>query len=168
MNMRLLFLIVGVLAILIEDIPCYAKSDSRLEVAVTVNSNYRGESPENLPFIQKAAEEAGVSVEWQVYDQKNWQEQFQLKIEEEKQPDIFINCITETDFAEYKDKFMELDQLIENEAPDIMKAYQEDPLLRVYSTQEDGHIYGLAVKRPYRPYIWKKWIINKNWLKVIV
>lgn len=136
-----------------------------LNVAVTVDYRYKGRSPEELPFIDELEKEANVSVSWQVYDESTWQEQLQMVMESDRQPDIYINCISEENFAQYRDQFMELDPLIDENAPNIRAAYEEDPILREYSTQADGHIYGLASRRPYRPKIWKKWIINEEWLK---
>lgn len=141
-----------------------AKNKDVLNVAIAVNYSWNGIEPEKLPFIEKLTEEANVDIKWSIYDQNEWSRQLPLYMQEKKQPDIYINCFSESEFSEYQDKFMPLDEIMEKYAPDIEKAYREDAQLRSYSEQRDGRIYGLAVRKPYRPSVWQKWIINQEWL----
>lgn len=132
-----------------------AKNKDVLNVAIAVNYSWNGIEPEKLPFIEKLTEEANVDIKWSIYDQNEWNRQLPLYMQEKKQPDIYINCFSESEFIEYQDKFMPLDEIMEKYAPDIEKAYREDAQLRSYSEQRDGRIYGLAVRKPYRPSVWK-------------
>lgn len=152
---------------------CYAGNESQgrienraketLDIAIAVDYEWQI-TPEHLPFVQDIEKEAGVEINWRVYDKNIWHRQLALQMESGSRPDIYMNCISETDFAEYREAFMPLDELIELYAPDIARAYAKDRVLSDYSRQADGRIYGLAVRKPYRPGIWQKWMINQEWL----
>ncbi len=120
--------------------------------------------PGNTRFLVEAAEEAGVNIQWIVFTNSTWEESKQMILEADNPPDIFINCVSKSDYAAHADVFEPLEGLIEKYAPNIAAAFDEDGQLRDYATESDGHIYGLACRKPFQPDTWLKWTINKAWL----
>lgn len=152
-----------VLAGLLACVPAAGEAElPTLDVAIVLSSWTL--MPEDMPFFAEAAAEVGVKIRWHVYSYTSWSEQKSMILSADNRPDVFINCLTLADVATYRDQLAPLDDLIEQYAPNIRKAYAEDEAMREFSTDADGSIYGLAQRRPYRPNTWRKWIINKTWL----
>ena len=118
-----------VLAGLLACVPAAGEAElPTLDVAIVLSSWTL--MPEDMPFFAEAAAEVGVKIRWHVYSYTSWSEQKSMILSADNRPDVFINCLTLADVATYRDQLAPLDDLIEQYAPNIRKAYAEDEAMR--------------------------------------
>lgn len=151
-------------------------------VAVTVNSTgypivsepitIRVVAPEwnnegdfnEMQMVQEYEEKTNIHVEWILFNDSNMIEVLNRELSRENIPDVFL--MAELPYMDsYKDRFLAVDELIEQYAPNIKKAMEVDPVSEKICTEDDGHMY--AVPSFYRsksealrgiPFINKKWL----------
>jgi putative aldouronate transport system substrate-binding protein len=63
-------------------------------------------------------------------------------------PDLIIgrNGVTDAEHKKFMGLFQELTELIETEAPNVQKMFEEEPITKRISTDADGEIYGISKK----------------------
>ncbi|MCU9612580.1 extracellular solute-binding protein [Caldibacillus lycopersici] len=117
-------------------------------------------------FVEETEKEVGISIDWDVYLNSEWGDKKSVLMVGGDLPDAFWGSITLTDadIAQNQGVFIPLEDLIEENMPNLMKAFEEDPTLRAIVTSPDGHIYSLPKKLPLRPLTGNQLFINQKWL----
>ncbi len=97
-----------------------------------------------------------------------WNEQKNILFASGNLPDIFLhadftaNDITQ--FGQFGQQFMPLNDLIEQYAPSIKKLFAEHPEVKAAVTSPDGNIYSLPSYFQYPSYSFVRAFIHKGWL----
>ncbi|MEM5595877.1 hypothetical protein AAHB53_05270 [Niallia circulans] len=81
-------------------------------------------------------------------------------------PDAFWGslALSDGDIAQNQSLFIPLEDLIAENMPNLMAAFDKEPSLRALVTSPDGHIYSLPKKLPLRPLTGNQLFINQKWL----
>ena len=105
---------------------------------------YHGD-PNDMSLYTKLGEETNVKVNWIVVPETNWSERYNIMINSGDLPDVFYRCsISSSDVNRYgrQGLFIELTDLINRYAPNLVKVMNQDPLFKAGSTNPtDGKIY---------------------------
>lgn len=117
-------------------------------------------------FVEKTEKEAGISIDWDTYVNSEWGDKKSLLLAGGDLPDAFWGSIslTDADMAKNSGVFIPLEDLIEENMPNLKAAFDADPTLRAMATSPDGHIYSLPKKLPLRPIAGNSLFINQKWL----
>ncbi|MBD1381536.1 type 2 periplasmic-binding domain-containing protein [Metabacillus arenae] len=117
-------------------------------------------------FVEETEKEAGISIDWDTYLNSEWGDKKSLLMAGGELPDAFWGSIslTDSDIAKNSGVFIPLEDLIEENMPNLKAAFDEDPALRAMVTSPDGHIYSLPKKLPLRPIAGNSLFINQKWL----
>lgn len=117
-------------------------------------------------FVGSLEEKHNVKINWDVYMDSDWSEQKSLMLASSELPDAFFGsiCLTDIDIAQNMSSFIKLDDLIEENMPNLSAILANDnTLLSLIKTQDDA-IYSLPKKLPLRPETANGLYINKTWL----
>lgn len=117
-------------------------------------------------FVEETEKEAGISIDWDTYLNSEWGDKKSLLMAGGDLPDAFWGSLTlgDADIAKNSGVFIPLEDLIEENMPNLKAAFDEDPALRAMATSPDGHIYSLPKKLPLRPIAGNALFINQQWL----
>ena len=118
-------------------------------------------------FMKNLEEKHNMNIDWQIYYNADWAEQKSLLLASGDLPDAFFGSITlkATDVAQNKSYFIELDDLIQENMPNLLKAFESEPQLKAIATGRDGKIISLPKKLPMRPIVCgTEAFINQEWL----
>lgn len=117
-------------------------------------------------FIAETETEANVEIEWDIYLNSDWGDQKAVLMAGGELPDAFLGSIslTDSDIATFRSQFVPLNDLIEENMPNLTQALEEDATLRPLITSPDGEIYSLPAKLPMRPEAGNQMFINQTWL----
>lgn len=117
-------------------------------------------------FVAETEEEADININWDVYLNSDWGERKGVMMAGGELPDAFLGSITlnDSDVAQFSDSFLPLENLIQENMPNLVAAMEEDPNLEPLITSPDGHIYSLPTKLPLRPQAGNQLFINQQWL----
>ncbi|MFC0211593.1 ABC transporter substrate-binding protein [Paenibacillus chartarius] len=118
-----------------------------------------------MQWLQEAQQRAGVEIEWQEVT-ADWPQKKGALLASGDIPDLIIgpNAITDADMAQFNGLFQELTGLIDKNAPNVKKMFEEKPETKVIATQTDGKVYGLPKYQRYWPATATRQFINKQWL----
>ncbi len=102
-------------------------------------------------FTKWMEEKTGVKIDWQVIPSRdNVPEKVNLVLASGKYPDVFFGVhMTASQIAQYgvqEKVFLPLETLINSQAPELKKIFQEVPGSRDEITSLDGHIYSMPAK----------------------
>lgn len=117
-------------------------------------------------FPDQAAEETGISIEWQTILNADWGDKKAVLLAGGDLPDAFMGsiCFTESDVLRNAGTFVALDDYIDEYMPNFKAILESDPTMKALSVSADGHIYGLPSKKPCRPTVANQVFINQTWL----
>ena len=93
-----------------------------------------------LQWLQELEEKANVDIEWeQIYS--DWETTKSTRFASGDIPDILINATVDSDYTKYNGLFMELSSLIEENAPNVMQMFEEEPDTRILATTKEDKIF---------------------------
>lgn len=117
-------------------------------------------------FVEETEKEAGIKIDWDIYQNSEWGDKKSLLLAGGDLPDAFFGslALSDADVAKNTGVFIPLEDLIEENMPNLKAAFEEDPALRAMVTSPDGHIYSLPKKLPLRPIAGNSMFINQKWL----
>jgi putative aldouronate transport system substrate-binding protein len=117
-------------------------------------------------FVEQTEKEAGIQVEWDVYLNSDWGDKKPVIMVGGDLPDAFWGSITlnDSDIIKNSSLFLPLEDLIDENMPNLKAAFEAEPKLRALVTSSDGHIYSLPKKLPLRPKAGNQLFINQTWL----
>lgn len=117
-------------------------------------------------FIEDSEKDEGINVDWDIYLNADWGDKKSVLIAGGDLPDAFLgsNALTDAEIAQNQNMFIPLEDLIEENMPNLKAAMEKEPKLRALVTSPDGHIYSLPKKLPLRPIIGNQLFINQKWL----
>lgn len=116
-----------------------------------------------LQWLQELEEKANVDIEWeQIYS--DWETTKSTWFASGDIPDILINATVDSDYTKYNGLFMELSSLIEENAPNVMQMFEEEPDTRILATTKEGKIFATPKFQGKWPATNTVMFINKEWL----
>ena len=116
-----------------------------------------------LQWLQELEAKANVDIEWeQIYS--DWETTKSTRFASGDIPDILINATVDSDYTKYNGLFMELSQLIEENAPNVMQMFEEEPDTRILATTKEGKIFAAPKFQGKWPATNTVMFINKKWL----
>ena len=116
-----------------------------------------------LQWLQELEAKANVDIEWeQIYS--DWETTKSTRFASGDIPDILINATVDSDYTKYNGLFMELTQLIEENAPNVMQMFEEEPDTRILATTKEGKIFAAPKFQGKWPATNTVMFINKEWL----
>lgn len=117
-------------------------------------------------FVEETEKKAGITVDWDTYLNSEWTDKKSVLLAGGDLPDAFWGslALTDGDIAQNQSLFIPLEDLIEENMPNLMAAFKAEPSLRALVTSPDGHIYSLPKKLPLRPKTGNQLFINQKWL----
>ncbi len=145
-------------------VPAFAGEAASYEIATVRWADWGEFYHEGFP--DQAAAEQGISITWDTILNSDWADKKAVMMVGSDLPDAFMGsiCFTEADVQQNLASFMQLDELIAKNMPNLSKILEEDPTMKALATSSDGHIYGLPAKKPCRPIVANQMFINKTWL----
>lgn len=117
-------------------------------------------------FVDEAAKEAGIAVEWDTILNADWSNKKAVLMAGGDLPDAFLGsiCFSAAEIASNQSAFIALDEYIDENMPNLKAIMEKDPTMKALATSSDGHIYGLPGKKPCRPLVSNQMFINQQWL----
>ncbi|WP_078381871.1 type 2 periplasmic-binding domain-containing protein [Sutcliffiella halmapala] len=117
-------------------------------------------------FVEETEKEAEISIDWDIYLNSEWADKKSILMAGGELPDAFWGSLSlsDSDIAKNAGAFIPLEELIEENMPNLKAAFDADPALRAMVTSPDGHIYSLPKKLPLRPIAGNSLYINQKWL----
>lgn len=116
-----------------------------------------------MQWLQEIADEAGVSVKWEVI-YSDWDTTKAARFASGDIPDLLFNATIDSDYTTYDGLFEDMTDLIEEDAPNIQEMFEEEPDTKTLATTEDGKIYGIPKFQGKWPETNTVMFINKTWL----
>ncbi len=143
--------------------------ESKTFSVLTMRWGDMGDSFVTNPFLVQLEEEMNVKVDWQIVSSNDWGDQKPILLAggESVLPDVVLGFQTfsEADIINNVEYFLPLEDLIQENMPNLMQAFEEMPALKAISTSADGHIYSLPSRMPKRPVACNVPVINVQWLR---
>lgn len=117
-------------------------------------------------FVDESEKAANVHVDWEVYVNSDWTDKKGVLMASGDLPDAFWGsiCLNDADLATNAEYIIPLEDLIQENMPNLTAIFEEDPEMKAICTSMDGHIYGLPKKLPCRPTVGNQVFINQTWL----
>jgi putative aldouronate transport system substrate-binding protein len=126
------------------------------------------ENPNENLWMQKAAADTGLAVEWITAPGSSAAERVQMLLASNDLPDAFWGGITRNHLLQYinKDVFLPVDDLVEQYMPNLREIYAKRPEYLAMSYAPDGKLYGFPrieemkglVMTPGPVYVYKPWL----------
>lgn len=133
---------------------------------LTVRWGSMGDSFTQNQWLKDLEKNTNVKIDWQVMSSNDWAEQKSIMLASGTLPDVILGDQTfgDSDIVNNLSFFRPLDDLIEQDMPNLKAAMEESPEMRKISTFPDGKIYSLPARLPARPKSSRQPVINKTWL----
>lgn len=116
-----------------------------------------------MKWLTDLEKECNVTVEWQQIT-ADWDQKKSTMFASGEIPDLLLNATINTDYSQYNGLFEDLSPLIDKDAPNIRKMFEEHPELKTVSTSTDGKIYSTPRYQRFWPKTNSTMYINKQWL----
>lgn len=142
-------------------------TDTKITLKAIVNKDALHGSFKDMPVVKDLEAETNVHIEWEEVPSNAVKEKVNLVFASNDLPDFFGNCVTDADLMKYGgSSLIELDKLIDKNAPNLKKLFTTDPALKNFITLPNGHIYSMPYKDAgitanYNP---DNVFMNKVWL----
>lgn len=139
-----------------------------LTAMISENSQFNADLS-NMAFFELLEEETNVHLEIERVSNQQWAEKLALKLASGNLPDIIGGqyfSVTSDDIARYGGTaFLALNDLIEDNAPNMKKILEENPAIKSAITSADGKIYGMfSYWNELEQNVGGPPFINKKWL----
>lgn len=118
-------------------------------------------------FMKEIEDKHNLDLNWQIYYYSDWAEQKSLLLASGDLPDAFMSSITlnASDISQNKSFFVDLTDLLEENMPNMMNAFEQEPQLKAIAADREGKVYSLPKKLPKRPEVCGTVAyINQDWL----
>ena len=123
-------------------------------------------SVDDMQWLGEVADNAGVEVEWeQIYS--DWDTTKPTRFASGDIPDLLFNATNNADYVTYNGLFMELTDLIANNAINITAMFNEVPQTKVLATNLDGNIFATPKFQGKWPATTSVMFINQQWLDAL-
>nr|WP_245891177.1 extracellular solute-binding protein [Desmospora activa] len=118
-----------------------------------------------MEWLEEAEKRAGVKIKWEEVS-ADWGQKKGPMLSSGEIPDLIIgaNAITDAEFSQFKGLFQDLNELIDQHAPNVQTMFKEKPETKIIATQVNGAIYGLPKYQRFWPESATKQYINQEWL----
>ncbi len=166
--MKKLFSLLISLALLTALLPSFAADEEAptFTIATVRHTLDKGEGMDSKYAVQKAFEKTGIKINWVEYESGTELERTNITLASGDLPDAFLGILNEDIVTKNLDSFVPLNDLIDENAPNIKAQYDKYSKLWDMVTMADGNIYTLAVGDYSNPDNQANGIqfINKAWL----
>lgn len=159
--------LVSLLLALALMLPCFAavaEVDISEPVTLTImcRSNVQTIDAAEMSMFTEAAKAVNVNLEW-TQVRSGWNEKKAVLLASNEYPDIFLSGLSAEDITINLPAFVDMTDLINEYAPNVVRMFEEVPDAKVSGTYGDG-IYSLPNIIGYRPRTYCTLSINKVWL----
>lgn len=143
------------------------KGQEEAVIHVLVTTHAWTKDIEDIPSFQELSEKTGVKVVWEQV-RSGWEEKKNAILSSGDVPDVFLGgAITDADISAYPELFLPLNDYVEEQAPNVMRMFEEKPDTRMLAVFTDGNIYGLPSVKFHRPDSTSMMMINQDWLAAL-
>lgn len=143
------------------------KGQEEAVIHVLVTTHAWTKDIEDIPSFQELSEKTGVKVVWEQV-RSGWEEKKNAILSSGDVPDVFLGgAITDADISAYPELFLPLNDYVEEQAPNVMRMFEEKPDTRMLAVFTDGNIYGLPSVKFHRPDSTSMMMINQDWLDAL-
>lgn len=162
-------LIAGTSTYAAGDCRVVAAAEEKPKLTALVVTSSLTEDVNTHQYLQDIAEQAGVEITWEQVIENTWGDKKSTLLAGGEIPDLIIGTgtIGEADFATYTGMFQDMTELIENNAPNIKRMFEEKPVMKQMASSLDGGIYGIPKYQRFWPYTADHQMINKQWLDTL-
>ncbi|WP_375533101.1 extracellular solute-binding protein [Paenibacillus terreus] len=116
-----------------------------------------------MKWLKDLEDRANVEIEWQQIT-ADWDQKKSALFASGQVPDLLFNATTDSDFVQFNGLFEDMSALIEQEAPNVQKMFEEHPELKTLAAESNGKIYGIPRYKGIWPDNIASMFINKTWL----
>lgn len=143
-----------------------AEGEGTPTIKMTAVLHPNTQNPAELPIYQQISEKTGVNVEWTCYTSNDWAEKKNLMFASGDLPDAFFGryALGASDIQANSEYFVALEDLINENCPNIQSMYAEYPDAARVNVYADGHTYAVGHVMPARPSTYGAMYINQAWL----
>lgn len=138
-------------------------ADGKTKLKALFVSHSATQDVEDMKWVQKLEEEAGVEIEWEQIRQ-DWETVKSTRFASGDIPDLLFNATNAADYTKYTGLFEDLTPLIEENAPNIQEMFTEVPDTKVLATAGNGKIYSIPKMQTVWPETNTVLFLNKTWL----
>ena len=140
-----------------------AASGEKVKLKALFISHALTKSLDDMKWLAEIEEQCGVDVEWeQIYS--DWDTTKSTRFASGDIPDLLFNATVDSDYTTYDGLFMDLTELIDNNAPNIQAMFHEEPDTKTLATTMEGKIFGVPKFQGKWPETTTVMFINKTWL----
>lgn len=149
-------------------LPSVSLTEDMPTLHVLVTTNILTKDVNELDYLQRIAQEAGVNVEWEVHT--SWTDAYtELKsvmLASGDLPDVLLadSSVVLSDLAQFPELFADLNSLLDD-MPNVARILKEHPEVRAMATNDAGQILGLFQYMSRQPTISTRQMINRDWLE---
>lgn len=116
-----------------------------------------------MKWLKDLEDKANVEIEWQQIT-ADWDQKKSALFASGQVPDLLLNATADSDFVQFNGLFEDMSSMIEQEAPNVKKMFDEHPELKTLAAESDGKIYGIPRYKGIWPDSIASMFINKTWL----
>lgn len=141
-------------------------TDGKAKLTALVVTSSLTEDVATHQYLSDIADQAGVEMTWEQVAEVSWTDKKSTLLAGGEIPDLIIGTGTvgDADFATYPGMFEDMTSLIDENAPNIKKMFEEKPETKQMATSLDGAIYGIPKYQRFWPLTADHQMINKQWL----
>lgn len=138
-------------------------SEEKVKLTGLYNSHSLTKDMNELQWLQELEDKANVEIEWeQIYS--DWETTKSTRFASGDIPDIMINATVDSDYTKYDGLFMDLTGLIDENAPNVKKMFEEEPDTKILATTKEGKIFATPKFQGKWPATNTVMFINQEWL----
>ena len=121
-------------------------AQDKITITVMRYKNPANMALNDMPMFQDLEAKTNVHVEWEDVPYESWADKLGLALASGDMPDvIFGGLVQDSDVLSNKSRFLVLNDLIDQYAPNIVEMFNRRPETKVQSTADDGKIYSLPL-----------------------
>lgn len=137
--------------------------DGKVKLTALVNKHSLTKDLDEMEWLKELEDKAGVEIEWQQIS-ADWDQKKSAMFASGEIPDLLFNATADADYVQYNGLFEDMTPLIEKEAPNIQKMFQDHPETEIMAKTKDGKIYGIPGYQAVWPKVSGTMLINQKWL----
>jgi len=145
--------------------------DITIKILLCMNKNYSMVDINEIEELKKLDELVGITTEWEIINQAEWDTKFQLIMASGEYPDVIMSRLGKVDIASYgvdQGILVPVEDLVANHMPTYVErlgALDYDPTGTLKGS--DGHTYSIGYMSAEDISTWTQWYINRDWLDAL-